>query len=524
MKKYKDHLTSRKSFGELQNNLKKPVFKGSAAFPCIVNNEINTNILYMGYWLAKNNIDKVTIVYTLREIDGTTLDISTQLVDFEKSKNIDVKKLLQKINYNGDEFYGSIELEVISIVDLVFPYPAFVLNYSSDKFSSMVHSSARIYNDIEDTIENNHITVPETGFDIIHSEGFLPFVSFVNGPFEIENEKITLEFTNANNEKFSKIITLENINKYQSVRIILIDEKEKQFFNNDKGSVSITHNLKGFFPRFLVGNINENENILSLTHTYYNTNDHNDDDSYWNNPDKEKYYDSVISLPFFFKDGAYSEIAIYPIFAKCECVFDFELYDSNGNMVYEYQNIHTIENNNQILKYINFNKYVPNEILNDDEQYFIKIIFKSEKIPARMKFGYNFGKISGIDVPSNVCFNAVVCNDKLINKNGTFKWSPIVNLHKSYMVIANFNFLKQKFKEANCVIKVYKETSDETYEFNVTIPNNGCKTFIAQEIPEIKKFMGDEKCWFTVKSDNPFISSWYFEEMPNGFIGGDHSF
>lgn len=524
MKKYKDHLSSRKSFGELQNNLRRPVFKGSTAFPCVVNQYTNTNILFMGYWNAKNNIERVTMVYTLREKDGSTLNISTENVDYQNSRNIDIKQILQSINYPYDEFYGSIELEVISVDDLVFPYPAFVLNYSSDEFSSMVHSCCRIYNDIEDANENSSIVVPETGFDIIPNEEFLPFISFINGPFEIVNEKVELEFTNYNNEKFTKTLSIKNINKYATIRLILTTKQEKEFFKNKKGSVSIKHNLKGFFPRFIVGNIDENKSILSLTHTYYNTNSHYDNDSYWLNPNKDKYFDSVISLPFYYKNSAYSEFAIYPIFAKCECNFDFELYNEIGEKVFEKNNIHTIIDNNQKLKYINFNEFVPNEILNDNHQYFIKIIFKSENIPARMKFGYNFGKTSGINVPSNVCFNATVCNDKLIKKAGTFKWSPIVNLHKSYMVFANFNFLKENFKEANCKVKVYNETSKIPYTFDITIPNNGNKTLIAQEIPEIRDFIGNEKCWFTIETDNPFVTSWYFEEMPNGFIGGDHSF
>ena len=46
-------------------------------------------------------------------------------------------------------FPGSLELEVFSTGDLVFPYPAFVLSYCDDEISTVVHTAGRIYNDYE---------------------------------------------------------------------------------------------------------------------------------------------------------------------------------------------------------------------------------------------------------------------------------------------------------------------------------------------------------------------------------------
>ena len=58
---------------------------------------------------------------------------------------------------------------------MVYPYPAFVINFDGLNNSSTVHTCGRIYNDKDDAIANNKFIVPETGFDIIANEKFNPF-------------------------------------------------------------------------------------------------------------------------------------------------------------------------------------------------------------------------------------------------------------------------------------------------------------------------------------------------------------
>ena len=94
-------------------------------------------------------------------------------------------------------FFGSIELEVFSSKDMVFPYPAFVVSYIGSEFSSVVHTCGRIYNDIQDLKENNQFQVAESGFDILPNQNFLPFFSFTNGPTKILSQKINIKLINS---------------------------------------------------------------------------------------------------------------------------------------------------------------------------------------------------------------------------------------------------------------------------------------------------------------------------------------
>ena len=70
---------------------------------------------------------------------------------------------------------GSIEVEVFSDVNMVYPYPAIVINYEGKNSSSVVHTCGRIYNDVNDFKQNNQYKVPETGVDIIPNRNFTLF-------------------------------------------------------------------------------------------------------------------------------------------------------------------------------------------------------------------------------------------------------------------------------------------------------------------------------------------------------------
>ena len=73
MKSYYQHLKSTQEFGETKNLLKKPVLRSSAIFPVIHNQSYSSSIHFLGYWLLKRNIGEVTLVITLRNIDGEIL-------------------------------------------------------------------------------------------------------------------------------------------------------------------------------------------------------------------------------------------------------------------------------------------------------------------------------------------------------------------------------------------------------------------------------------------------------------------
>ena len=282
MKSYQNHL---KSVSHTQNYLqRKPVFRSSAIFPFLVNKKLNTNIYFLGYWLIKRKIKEVSLLVTLRNKQGHTIKRESVLINKVKSFKLSIKKLLQ---INGHkQIIGSIELEVFSSQDMVYPFPAFVINLKGDKTSSFVHTCGRIYNDITDLEANNTNLIPESGFDISEKNNSFPFFSFVNGPKQIINEKINLSLVNHQGLSKKKIVKFKKIQPYETIFVNFLNQQEKKFFENRKGIVRIKHNFKTFFPRFLSGNFDEKKFNSSITHSYYDLYKKNDPSQYWKNPNK----------------------------------------------------------------------------------------------------------------------------------------------------------------------------------------------------------------------------------------------
>jgi hypothetical protein len=258
MKSYYQHLKSTKEFGEKQNLIKKPILRSSGIFPVVKNEYYTSSIHFLGYWLLKRNISEVALVITLRNSDGNTLLRKIESINSAKAFAVTLNYLLSEINFDMNKnFVGSIEIEFNTTQDMVFPYPALVLEYHNEKFNTCVHTLGRIYNDFEDMKENNESQVPETGFDIHETDDLQSFLSFVNGPLDNPDGYIEYIITNSKSEKFSGNLHLGIINPFET-KIIFFSKHIpdlSKFLDSKPGSISLKHNFQGFYPRFLVGNI-----------------------------------------------------------------------------------------------------------------------------------------------------------------------------------------------------------------------------------------------------------------------------
>ena len=148
MKSLYQHLCSAREFGETIDLTKKPILRSSAIFPVVKNNSYTTNILFLGYWLLKRKIQEVNLLITLRDYEGTILRRNSWIVNSPRTYTIELDHLLENTQYaEKSEFLGSIEVEIFSTSDMVFPYPALVLNYYNNEFNTCAHTLGRIYND-----------------------------------------------------------------------------------------------------------------------------------------------------------------------------------------------------------------------------------------------------------------------------------------------------------------------------------------------------------------------------------------
>ena len=223
MKSYDKHLQStQQASGAVVDTRRKPCFRSSAAFVVLQQRNLSTRILFLGYWLVKRNIPEINVLVTLRNTDGEVFCRNSIFVDQAKAYSVYLQQLLEGADWNPKaDFTGSIECEVFSTRDMVFPYPAIVLNYFTPSSMTAVHTAGRIYNDIEDMNENTDAVVPESGFDVLSLTRFQPFFNFVNGPFAETNKTIRYELVGEDNQRNSGEIALGDIPAYGAVHVDL---------------------------------------------------------------------------------------------------------------------------------------------------------------------------------------------------------------------------------------------------------------------------------------------------------------
>ena len=180
MRSYYAHLQTA-ALGSLQTPISpKPIFRSSAIFPMIKQPGVHSRILFMGYWILKRNIKEIAAVINLRSLEGKLLSRSTLSIQEAKTYRIELDKELEKAGLADQSiFYGSLEIEFYSTVNLVFPYPATVVNYYGENFSTVVHTAQRIYNDFDDMNNNSQTKVPESGFNIYADSEQEPFLGWL---------------------------------------------------------------------------------------------------------------------------------------------------------------------------------------------------------------------------------------------------------------------------------------------------------------------------------------------------------
>jgi len=413
VKSFYQHLKSRQEFGESTDATRKPIFRSSAIFPVIRNNTYSTSILFLGYWLIKRKIHEINVLVTLRNKEGEILKRNSLIVDSPKSYSIELDSLLENIQYNKSEFVGSIELEIFSTRDMVFPYPALVLNYYNNNFNTCVHTVGRIYNDFEDLAENEKFRVPETGFDIHMTEDVEPFIAFVNGPLLNSQSMIRYTVTNKNSQKFSGSFQLGEIKPYETVFLKLNEHIQKldKMLDGRSGTITLEHNFEGFYPRFLAGNIQHSLPSVSFTHTYYDCSSCTTEADYWDRV-SNRYYDCSVYVPLFVQDNLYTELVIYPNFSPSSFDLHIDLHDKSGKIIHKFESFLKIDSNDAKLIKIDFKELIKKHNIDSAKVKTAHIIsdFK-DKIPARLKFGLNVGTYnSKSSLPCNICFNAKLAN------------------------------------------------------------------------------------------------------------------
>ena len=526
MKTYLQHLEDTQSHQKAIQSNRKPVYNGSAIFPVFHTQKLQTRILFMGYWMVKKKINEIGLLVSIRNQYGDLISRYSEQIMNPAAKEIELIDLLNKSDWSDKEFIGSIELEVFSSRDLIFPYPAFVVNYYNDLSSAVVHSTGRVYEKTTDFLKKED-NVKEAGFDIIGKKDIVSFFTFVNGNLLLEDIKLEVEFISANNKSNSIDISFDRIRPYQTVKVVLNDYFDlNNFLRGKTGTIKIKHPFTSFFPRFIAGNYNKKSQAIGVTHTFYDNSKNESPTAYWENVDRELMYDSAVFIPLFLSQNEYTLLQFYPIYSPSIHSIDLIFYSAIGEELFKIENFILIKKDSKNFKSLDFKQILEEHGEENTEKVSGVLIVKTwndNKIPTRLKYGLNVGlKNKLLDIPTNICFASQISNLSILKKRGTFKWFPLIESSNSRAIIQNASFLKNYSKTASIRLNYYsKDKEISLVEEKVLAPFEQIEISYDDKLTEQ---FNNETIWITVTSDNPFVNAWYFNFNESGVVGGDHSF
>jgi hypothetical protein len=527
MRSYENHL-QQLSGHAAQETLRKPTFRSSAIFPIFHLPGISTRICYLGYWMIKRSIKQIHTVVTLRSSEGEIIYRSSNLIEEPKAYRIEIADLLKQIGLDEwIEFLGSLEVEFFSVHDMVFPYPAVIVNYYGPTFSSVVHTSQRIFNDVEDRSSNLEVMVPESGFTIYANEDREPFFAFINGYEQVNNCKLQMQFINHKKETLFHEIIIAELPAYQ---ISLIHPSNSldliTFLDGKAGTAKISFDVKWVFPRIIAGNYQHSINALSVTHTYYDCSEATLTSDYWREAEPG-YHAASLMIPVSTRDDCFTNVYLYPIYSPSEFELDVEVYSDQGILLgkaHKTQRIISPSGEIQAIKL----KSICRELNIDPNQYLgAKIIaspMKGSKLPTRIKIGLDYG-VNQSGLPCNICKNMEVFNPQLEQKKRSFHWAPVLADQEDSMVwLVNGTPIKNYTRAAEIELTFYREQDTLTMYRKLTVAANGVACIRLNEDLELLAFFGGQVGWYTAISANPYVTTYYLSQHSSGVVGGDHDF
>jgi hypothetical protein len=532
MKSYADHLATRSSSPAAKANTLKPVLRSSAIFPVRHDAQCQSRVSFMGYWLLKRGIPELGLLVTLRDAGGAVILRDLEQITTADARRIELGALLARVygEKGPESFEGSVELEVISPRSLIFPYPAFVLEYFGEGFNGAVHTTGRVYNDFEDLQENSESQVAESGFDVWPGAGRHPFFAFTNGPIPNPAPTVAWILTSASGRQTCGTFVLPPLSAYATRFVMLDDHVDLTPLGEEPGSISLLHNFSGFFPRFVAGTFQEEPKTVSITHTYYDCSPMNRGRDYWE-PQDPLYHDASLFCPLFLDGDTRTETVLYPIFSPSRFGVGLHFHDTSGRLLLSLPGFMKLDTTEGRLIRIDHGAILRQHGVRDATG----VLITAERetggvLPSRLKTGFNVRGGGPGDLGCNICCNlapfhgpAPATPPTFTDKTRPFRWLPILNHGRSVVVIANVSGEKAYRRSAHVRVSLYREGHEAPLEWEVSLPPFGQVRIDTGVDAQIVRFLDGRSGWVVFRPDHAGVVGYYFDFHPRA-IAGDHGF
>ncbi|KAF3363365.1 Uncharacterized protein PHSC3_000053 [Chlamydiales bacterium STE3] len=507
----------------------RPIFRASAIFPAMHTKDISSRLLFMGYWLLKRNIAEIQCVVTLRFEDGRLLARTSFSITEAKAFRIELLPFLEQANLLDKNFLGSFEVEFFSSQNLVFPFPAAVINYYGDHFSTVVHTAQRVYNDFEDLENNSQTKVPESGFTIYKDVEREPFLSLINGGAVQHDSKMDFTFFNHKGETLTHTKALGDLSPYQALFLYPAREipELEHFLGGFPGTCKVGFNVSWIFPRLLVGNFLHHPFSFAITHSYYDCSAATKDSDYWT-PSDPAWFPESLMIPILQSDQMYTQVAFYPIYSPSMFSLDIEIYNQKGSLLGSLPDYIQIKTPSSDFLCLSFKEILTKMNLGHlREPLGARLAAKNkagEKIPTRIKVAFDIG-FNGKALPCNICTNLQPYNPALKTKTQSFKWGPLLSdMPGSSVWIMNSQPKIDYQDKATIALTFYREQDTQTLLKEIVLVPEGFAIIDPDNDPELQAFLNGQIGWFTAISTNPYTTTYYFSMNRSGVVGGDHGF
>ncbi|MAW17727.1 MAG: hypothetical protein CMJ01_04155 [Pelagibacteraceae bacterium] len=481
-------------------------YVASAVFPLMLSKSNDLNIVFFNYWTNKNKIQTKYLKLFIKIHDHTGELIchhEEKIFDYHNQHSI--SQILNKNKIRIKNLYGMVNIEIVSLEKLSFPFPAIIGIYKSGNFYSSVHSAGRIKNNSE---IQNKIYTEETNWTCKFDKGVTPFFHFFVGNKKPEKSFLTVKILNdAGKIKNSKKVDINFLNPFGS-KIFFIKDlfKNAKFKNTDFVSVEVEHN--SIIPRMVVGNYFYKKNIFETTHSFPRI-------------VSKDYCPNDKKFPFQSKMTGYRnkdldlQLKIFP--TSCEGKFTAETFTKN----FHEEKLTPVKEVTEISKKKLKKKIIIPFKKNEE---FKSLKFKGNKIPSRLNTSFVY-KVRNLKNNYSVDIASGAKSTIYPKKYTHWGHGYIAENFETIIMIANDNYEYSNNEVFSGVLDVYSEKFHK--KINVKINSGSVLTVNLSKIIDIKKTIRKKLNFLSwhLRLKTPGCECfWVSFRKKDGSIFGDHSF
>tara|TARA_B100001250_G_C19815536_1_gene798111 strand:- start:3113 stop:4624 length:1512 start_codon:yes stop_codon:yes gene_type:complete len=486
---------------------KKSHYIASALFPIILTSKNDLNLVFFNYWTNKNRIKINNLKLSTRIYDESGSMICHEEHFISKFHNqISIKKILKKNKIQFKNIKGLVNVELISLEKLNFPFPAITGIYKSGKMYSAVHSAGRLKNNSE---QQNIFYTEETNWSCKFDKNITPFFHYFVGNVLPKRNYIIVNLFNKNNKlKKSKKIFINNFTPFSS-KIFLIKDifNLSKFENNDFISVDVEHN--SIFPRMIVGNFYSKLNFYEVTHSFPRVKSKD----YCPINEKNEFQSKIVG---YRNKDLNLDLKIFP--TTCEGNFKGETFIKKFN-----DNKIKSLNNKINFSEENLKKMIIIPFTDNEEVKSIK--FKGKMIPSRLNTSFiykvkNSRNKFSLDIADGA--RSVIFPKKITHWGHGY----LAEGFDTAVMIVNDNYEKFYQKKFKGTLSVYSENNFKK-KIKLEIKPGTLLTLNLQKIRDLKKLSKKKLnflSWHLKLSEPGCECFWVSYRKKDGSIFGDHSF